>query len=37
METFFIALAREMKLPGFGDNAITGTDGATYPLTTPAD
>jgi tetrathionate reductase subunit A len=37
METFFIALAREMKLPGFGDNAITGTDGATYALTTPAD
>jgi len=37
METFFIALAREMKLPGFGDNAITDAEGATFPLTTPAD
>jgi tetrathionate reductase subunit A len=37
METFFIALAREMKLPGFGDNAIPDADNALHPLRVPSD
>ena len=37
METFFIALARAMKLPGFGAGALTDADGNTYPLERPED
>ncbi|GAB3537865.1 tetrathionate reductase subunit A [Noviherbaspirillum agri] len=37
METFFIALAKEMKLPGFGDAALADTEGHSYPLNTPED
>ena len=37
METFFIALAKAMKLPGFGENAISDPEGKTYPLNTPED
>ena len=37
METFFIALAKEMKLPGFGDAAIADADKNVYPLRTPSD
>ena len=36
-ESFLIALAKTMKLPGFGANAITGADGKTYPLDKPED
>jgi tetrathionate reductase subunit A len=37
METFFIALAKAMQLPGFGDAALRDTEGNTYPLNTPED
>lgn len=37
METFFIALARAMQLPGFGEGAITDPDGNTYALSGPED
>ena len=37
METFFIALAREMKLPGFGADGLRDADGAPCALLTPAD
>lgn len=37
METFYIALARAMKLPGFGADAIADMDGGRYPLDTPED
>ena len=31
-ETFLIDLAGQLKLPGFGEDAIRGADGAAYPL-----
>jgi tetrathionate reductase subunit A len=37
METFFIALAKAMQLPGFGAGAISDPEGQTYPLNTPED
>lgn len=37
METFFIAVAKRMGLPGFGDNAISDKDGNKHPLQTPED
>ena len=37
METFFIALAKAMKLPGFGDNALTDIEGNSHPLNRPED
>lgn len=37
METFFIALAKAMKLPGFGDGAITDAEGNAFGLNTPED
>ncbi|MFZ3040830.1 MAG: tetrathionate reductase subunit A [Thiobacillus sp.] len=37
METFFIALARAMALPGFGPGALADMDGNTYPLERPED
>ncbi len=37
METFFIAVAKRMGLPGFGDNAITDKDGKQYPLQSAED
>ncbi|EPR44543.1 molybdopterin oxidoreductase [Desulfovibrio sp. X2] len=37
MELFLIEAARRMGLPGFGDNAIPGADGALHPLNTPQD
>lgn len=37
METFFIALAKAMQLPGFGEGAISDPDGATYALNGPED
>ncbi len=37
METFFIALAKAMQLPGFGDAAISDPDGKTYALNGPED
>lgn len=37
METFFIAMAKAMKLPGFGPAALTDTEGNTYPLERPED
>ena len=37
METFFIALAKAMALPGFGPGAIADMDGNTYPLERPED
>lgn len=37
MEAFLIACAKEMKLPGFGADAIKDASGATFPLDTPAD
>jgi tetrathionate reductase subunit A len=37
METFFIALAKAMGLPGFGDNALTDAEGNAYALNSPAD
>jgi tetrathionate reductase subunit A len=32
MESFFIATAKRLGLPGFGDDAIPGADGKLYPL-----
>ncbi len=37
LETLSIALAQAMELPGFGEAAITDTDGNTYPLKRPED
>ncbi|MCM2252090.1 MAG: molybdopterin-dependent oxidoreductase, partial [Ramlibacter sp.] len=37
METFFIALAKSMGLPGFGADAITDADGHPHPLDAPED
>lgn len=37
METFFIALAKAMQLPGFGEGALSDPDGATYALHGPED
>ena len=37
METFFIALAKAMQLPGFGEAAISDPDGKTYALDGPED
>ncbi len=36
-ENYVIDVAKQIKLPGFGDNAISGADKATYPLNTPED
>jgi len=33
MESYLIAIAKELNLPGFGDKAIQGADGKQYPLT----
>ncbi len=37
MESFIIAVAKRMGLPGFGDKAIPGADGTIHPLHTPED
>ncbi len=37
METFFIALAKAMKLPGFGEAALSDSEGNTFALNTPED
>jgi len=37
METFLIALAKAMQLPGFGANALTDADGNAHPLDRPED
>ncbi|MBS0545510.1 MAG: tetrathionate reductase subunit TtrA [Proteobacteria bacterium] len=37
METFYIALAAAMKLPGFGADAIADMEGNRYPLLRPED
>ncbi|MHB1245532.1 MAG: molybdopterin dinucleotide binding domain-containing protein [Sulfuriferula sp.] len=37
VETFFIALAKAMALPGFGPGAIADMAGNTYPLERPED
>ena len=37
MELFIIEAAKRMGLPGFGDKAIPGADGAMHPLHTPQD
>ena len=37
MESFCIAVAKALNLPGFGDNAIADNDGNTYPLNTAED
>ncbi|HET6719459.1 MAG TPA: molybdopterin dinucleotide binding domain-containing protein [Rhodocyclaceae bacterium] len=37
METFFIALAKAMQLPGFGDAAISDPEGQTFALNSPED
>ena len=37
VETFFIALAKAMALPGFGPGAIADMEGNTYPLERPED
>ncbi len=37
LESFLIAISKEMNLPGFGDNAIKGQDGKLYPLNKAAD
>ena len=37
METFFIALAKAMQLPGFGAGAISDAEGQSYALDTPED
>jgi tetrathionate reductase subunit A len=36
-ETFLIAVAKALQLPGFGANAITDAGGKTYSLDTPED
>lgn len=37
METFIIAVAKAMGLPGFGENAITDNEKKPHPLNTPED
>ncbi len=37
METFFMALAKAMQLPGFGQGAISDSDGQPFPLERPED
>jgi len=37
MELFLIEVAKRMKLPGFGDNAIPDKDGKLHPLHRPED
>ncbi len=37
MESFLIAVAKKMGLPGFGDNAIPDADGNLHPLNHPED
>lgn len=37
MEMFFIAVAKRLGLPGFGDNAIPGADGKLHPLNRAED
>lgn len=37
METFFIAMAKAMQLPGFGDGALSDAEGNAFPLNTPED
>lgn len=37
VETFFIALAKAMALPGFGPGALADMEGNTYPLERPED
>lgn len=37
METFLIAMAKRMGLPGFGPDAIEDMEGRTYPLERPED
>lgn len=37
MESFCIAVAKQLDLPGFGDNAIEDTEGNKYPLNTAED
>lgn len=37
METFLIAMAKRLGLPGFGPDAIEDMDGRTYPLERPED
>lgn len=37
MELFLIETAKRLGLPGFGDKAIPGVDGAAHPLNTPED
>ncbi|MDP2169753.1 MAG: molybdopterin-dependent oxidoreductase [Rhodocyclaceae bacterium] len=37
METFFIALAKAMDLPGFGEDALRDTEGNAFPLNGPED
>jgi len=37
METFLIALAKAMNLPGFGEGALTDADGNAHPLQRPED
>ncbi|TDB04298.1 molybdopterin dinucleotide binding domain-containing protein [Halomonas marinisediminis] len=37
MESFFIATAKRLGLPGFGDEAIPGADGKLYPLNRAED
>lgn len=37
MESLFIALAKAMKLPGFGPHAIADADGRRHPLERPED
>lgn len=37
LDSFLIALGKALRLPGFGDKAIKGTDGQMYPLNRPED
>nr|WP_299246045.1 molybdopterin dinucleotide binding domain-containing protein [uncultured Halomonas sp.] len=37
MDSFFIAVAKRLGLPGFGENAIPGADGKRYPLNRAED
>ena len=37
LESFLIAVAKRLKMPGFGDGVITDKDGAKYGLNTAAD
>ncbi|WP_093691918.1 molybdopterin-dependent oxidoreductase [Sporolituus thermophilus] len=37
LDSFLIELGKALKLPGFGDKAIKGTDGKLYPLHRPED